>query len=123
MRQIFPVFSRDTVSLLSEISIPPGSSKITPCAEETPAAPERLERSAKSRHGREAYAAGVAAYDRGNWRQARRLLPAALADDPRKACREHAREILDALGPDWFALRIAGGLGLALATISLAALI
>jgi hypothetical protein len=91
-----------------------------PRADKTPGAETRLENAVRSRRGREAYATGIAAYDRGDWKEARRTLPEALASDPRKACREHAGEILRALGPDGFAIWLAAVLALTLAAIALA---
>ncbi len=91
-----------------------------PRADKTPGTEARLENAVRSRCGREAYAAGIAAYERGDWKEARRTLPEAVSNDPRKACRENAAEILRALAPDRFAIRLAAVLAFLLAAIAVA---
>jgi hypothetical protein len=114
------ILSRESVTSLPGIFIVAGSHSIVPRADKTPRAEGRPDNPVGSRRGREAYAAGIAAYERGDWREARRTLSEARAGDPRKACRENAAEILRALELDRFAIRLAAALALALAAIALA---
>ena len=76
---------------------------------------DRMDRHRKGDFAR----AGIAAYERGDWRDARRLLREAVESDSRKQMRVRAGEILVSLEPDRFALKIAGVLALLLSGLFL----
>jgi hypothetical protein len=63
------------------------------------------------------YEEGLAAYDRGDFLAARRLLGGVVGSNARKENRARAEEILRALDLDRFALVLAAGLLLALGAI------
>ncbi len=63
------------------------------------------------------YEEGLAAYDRGDFLVARRLLGAVVESSARRESRARAGEILRALEPDWFAIALAAGFALVLGAI------